>query len=107
MPSHPNSRASALALISSLSINGLKTGIGSLLIDHSFSGRVDRRPLELPFKIGVAVITVRDDCHARQPLDSKGRVVPPDPSRALGRIEFRHLVKDFGVVRQSLQPVGE
>src|SRR5437870_11617809 len=79
-----------------------------LRIDSFLEARqVQRWSLSLREKIWIVSISIRDHANVNWPLDAKGGVIPPYPFCVSRRVEFRHLIKDFGVVFESEKPVGK
>src|SRR6266853_6706328 len=58
-------------------------------------------------EIGIVPVPLGDDGHLQRQPDAEERVVPSKPPRAFLRIEFGHLIEDFGVVLQCDETVPE
>ncbi len=43
----------------------------------------------------------------RRPLDTKYCIIPPDAGLTFRHVDLRHLVRDFAVVLESLEAMGE
>ena len=57
--------------------------------------------------VGIHAVAIADGPVVFGPRDPKCRIVPPNAVRMLGRVKLRDLVENFGVVLQSLEPVGQ
>src|SRR5690242_7310965 len=57
--------------------------------------------------VGIAVVPIEDDRIGNGPFDAEERIVPAKSTRGLRREEIRHLIEDFTIVGQRLEPVRE
>src|SRR5215469_2616761 len=57
--------------------------------------------------VGIVLVALRYDGWWVWPLDGEGWVIPSDALARFREIEFRHLIKDLGVVLKRHKSVGQ
>src|ERR1017187_515388 len=58
-------------------------------------------------KIGKLLVFHCDDRRLQRPAHVEKWIVPAEATREFGKIKFRHLIKNFAVVGEALEAVGE
>jgi hypothetical protein len=55
-------------------------------------------PIPLPLKIRVVIVPARHHLDVGDPVDGKGRIVPPDTTLTFGMVKLGHLIEHLGVI---------